>query len=182
MVHRALILGAALLIGCPAAPGTTDDDDSTEDTSNDDDASRDDDDTLDDDDLEPWPRPPGCPALDVHITRAATVPPVVDAMKLRIGAYRVGDVDTSSVPRAPELASNTFHGLGPLLAPDDSYSVPLCVPDGELVIGVMLDVNWDDDTCTPGDLLGYGQGLFADGGDVIDVLLDHVLTEADCVH
>jgi hypothetical protein len=191
VVHRPLILAAALLSACASAPpddddATLDDDDAAPDDDDtapdDDDATRDDDDTLDDDDEPVWPAPPNCPALWLHITREASVPAVADAMKLRVGAYRPEDIDTSTIPRAPEIASNTFHGLGPLEDAGDSYSIPLCVPVGEVVVAAMLDVNWDDDTCTPGDLLGYGQGVFSVDGDVIEIVLDRVLTEEACGH
>ncbi len=152
--------------GCDVAPA--DDDDVT-------DAAQDDDDTT-------APDYPGCPWALVEITRDPSLPPIVDAMKLWLGAYRPGDVSPGQVPHVQSLASDNARSLGPLQDPGDSYAVPFCVPTGDLAVAVMLDTNWDDDACSAGDYLGVGLGVFSAQGDVIEVVLDHLLSEQDCHH
>jgi len=163
---RALVCAAlgAMLLGCPSEPVED------EPTS-----------SLDDDDATEiiWP---DCPWALVQVERDPALPPITDAMKLWVGAYRPGDVEPAEVPRAEPIASGSARGLGPLEGPNDRYSVPLCVPPGEVAVVLMLDTNWDDDACTAGDYLGFGTGTFADDGEVIEAVLDHLLTEQDCHH
>ena len=155
--------------------GAPDDDDTGPD---DDDGAPDDDDVgPDDDDMGPDDddSAQSCVTMQLSVTRDLSIPGYGEAMKLTIAAFPPGSPHQ-------HLATSTIFTPGPLLDPTDSYQLPLCVPPGVADFDIHIDVNWDDDSCTAGDYYGLASGTAGPAEPPIDLLVDTILTEADCAH